>query len=37
MASDDGSSGSGAGDGPMPKLDLYGYGSNVDLRCVSCP
>ena len=29
MASDEGS-----GDAPMPKIDLYGYGSNVDLRCV---
>jgi hypothetical protein len=32
MASDEGSD--SGGDGPMPKLDLYGYGSNVDLRCV---
>lgn len=30
MASDEGS-GAG-GDGAMPKIDLYGYGSNVDLR-----
>lgn len=31
MAADEGSS----GDGPMPKIDLYGYGSNVDLRTVA--
>lgn len=30
MAADEGS----GGDGPMPKIDLYGYGTNVDLRCV---
>lgn len=29
---DEGSSGDG---GDMPKINLYGYGSNVDLRSVS--